>query len=329
MLCADKLSFVLVDDDEDEIGDGSGPARAFDAFRFDPFARLAQARRVDERDPQAVEIDDLCDEIARRARNVGHDRARRAGERVEQTRLADVGPPDDRDLQAVANQLPAPRAGEQRRRSSGQIVNRPAERSGLDEVISLVREIDRRLEPRDEVEERGVEACDRGRQRPLELIEGGARLERRHRIDQIGDGFGLHQIDPAVEERAKRELAGLGKARAPIDCRFDDRAQDHRASVRAHFDDIVARIGMRSGERRDDNLIDRLCGGGVSRTRDARQRSATWPERTVVRDESKRDRVRTRTAQTDDADAATARRRRNRHDRVVRRKHGGSQPLLA
>ena len=52
---------------------------------------------------------------------------------------------------------------------------------------------------------------------PFELIERRARLQRRHGVDQIGDGFGLHQIDPAVEERAQRELARLGEPRAARD----------------------------------------------------------------------------------------------------------------
>ena len=50
--------------------------------------------------------------------------------------------------------------------------------------------------------------------RAVQLIEGGARLQRRDRIDQIGDRLRLHQVDPAVHERAQRELARLGEAGA-------------------------------------------------------------------------------------------------------------------
>ena len=82
-------------------------------------------------------------------------------------------------------------------------------------MIALFGKVDRRLEPRDQVEQRGVDARDRaGRQRAVQLIERGPRLQRRHRIDEIGDRFGLRQIDAAVQIRAQRELAGLRQPRA-------------------------------------------------------------------------------------------------------------------
>ena len=49
-------------------------------------------------------------------------------------------------------------------------------------------------------------------QRAVELIERDARLQRRRRLDQIGDRLGLHQIALAVEEGAQRELARAGPA---------------------------------------------------------------------------------------------------------------------
>ena len=83
---------------------------------------------------------------------------------------------------------------------------------------------------------------------PSQLIERRARLQRRHRVDQIGDRFRLHQVDPAVQKRAQRELARLGEPRAGVDRGLHDRAQHDRAAVRAQLDDIVAGVGMRRGE---------------------------------------------------------------------------------
>ena len=93
-------------------------------------------------------------------------------------------------------------------------ISRAARR--LDEVIALVGKIERRLEAHDEIEQLRVDLARSPRQRAFELIERGARLQRRHRVDQIGDGFRLDQIELAVEERAQRELAGLGKPRAGV-----------------------------------------------------------------------------------------------------------------
>ena len=59
-------------------------ARAIDAFHLDDVGRLAQPGGIDQRHREAVEIDLLRQQIARRPRNRGHDRARAADERVEQ-----------------------------------------------------------------------------------------------------------------------------------------------------------------------------------------------------------------------------------------------------
>ena len=85
------------------------------------------------------------------------------------------------------------------------------------EVVTLVGKIERRLELRDHVEEIALDLADRLRQRALELIECRARLQWRHRVDQIGDGFRLDQIDLVVKKGAERELARFGEPRAGID----------------------------------------------------------------------------------------------------------------
>ena len=93
-------------------------------------------------------------------------------------------------------------------------------------------------------------ARDRLRQRPLQLIERRARLQRRDRVDQIGDRLCLRQIDPAVQERAQRELPRLGETRAARHRRGDDGAQHDRASVGAELDDVLAGVRMRGRESR-------------------------------------------------------------------------------
>ena len=114
-----------------------------------------------------------------------------------------------------------------------------------DEVESLVGKIERRLEPRGQIEQRRIDAANRRRQRALELIHRRARLKRRDRVDEIGDRLRLHEIDPAVEVRAQRELAGLGEPRARAHRELDDALEQHRAAVPADLDDVVARVGMR------------------------------------------------------------------------------------
>ena len=147
-------------DDDQQVRDRARLTRARDAFVLDRVAgALAQAGRVDQRERQAVDVDALGHQIARRARDVGDDRARRAGERVEQARLARVRPSDDRRPSALRGSAGRARASA----SSASIapthrVDRPrAAASGVDEVIALVRKIERRLEPRDQIEQRRVD----------------------------------------------------------------------------------------------------------------------------------------------------------------------------
>ena len=85
---------------------------------------------------------------------------------------------------------------------------------GLHEVIALVRKINGRLEPRNQIEQRRVQLGDPPRERAFELVEGEACLLGRHRVDEIGHGLGLHQIHAAVEKCAQRELSGFREARA-------------------------------------------------------------------------------------------------------------------
>ena len=226
------------------------------------------------------------------------------------------------DVQPFAKEAPAPGVVQQRRQSGHQRVDRRRKRAGIDKMITLLGKIDRRLEARDQIEERRVDVRDRARQRAVELIEGRARLQRRRRLNQIGDRFGLHQIDPSIEKRAQRKLAGLRQARAACNRGADHRMKDHRAPVRAQLDDVVSRIRSGRRKRRGDDVIDRvhrparaghdvrIVRGGRVQT-DLGERGVTRNERPFVREEALGDSRRARTTQTNDTNAAATRRRRD------------------
>ena len=98
-------------------------SRAATALR-DPFdldrirGGAVHAGRIDDRHRNAVDVDRLGQQIARRAGSLRDDGASRAGEPVEEARLARVRPAGDRDLQSLADQPTARRAREQRDRAS-------------------------------------------------------------------------------------------------------------------------------------------------------------------------------------------------------------------
>ena len=162
----------------------------------------------------------------RRSRDRRHDRAIGVQQRVEEARLADVRRADDRDLRR-----PREAAGRVRRCASSASIGAITPAIALarllrrDEVIALVREIERRLELRDDVEEIVFDRRDRRRQCALELIERRARLQRRDGVDQIRDRLGLDEIELLIEERAQRELARLGEPRPGADRRAQDRVR--------------------------------------------------------------------------------------------------------
>ena len=84
-----------------------------------------------------------------------------AGEAVEQARLASIRPAGDHDLHPFANQPAATRDAEQRvdvvERSTSIAVGCGL---GVDEVIALVGKVQRRLEPRGEIEQALVDLAD-------------------------------------------------------------------------------------------------------------------------------------------------------------------------
>ena len=94
-------------------------------------------------------------------------------------------------MSAFAEQAAAPAILEQGAGARQHAIDVVRDRLRLDEVIPLVREIDGRLERRDEIEERRVDLSNGAGQRAIELIERRARLQWCRGVDEIGNGLGL------------------------------------------------------------------------------------------------------------------------------------------
>ena len=78
----------------------------------------------------------------------------------------------------------------------------------------------------------------------------------RRRVDEIGDPFGLREIELALEERAAREFARLGEARAGVEAGVEQRLHHDRAAVALQLQHRLAGIGMRRREVESDALVD-------------------------------------------------------------------------
>ena len=198
------------------------------------------------------------------------------------------------------------------------------------EVIPLIGEIERRLHSSDQVEQLCIDAGDPARQGSVELIERCARLQRRHRIDEIGDGFGLDEIHPAVQKRAQRELAGLGKACAAVHRFFNNVVQHRRAAVRADLDDVFTGIGVRSGEVGRDHMIADIASAPGGIRPDTRKRRVSGAK---LRREAQHGAGNLNgqwATHSDDPNPATSRGRRDGDDSVFRAEHNekGVRPLF-
>ena len=247
-------------DEQHQVGDVCAACRErATPFGLDDVGRLAKAGGVDERDAKPVEIDRLGHEIARRARHLGDDRARRADERVEQARLPDVRRADDRDLQPFADQAAAARVGEQRRGPREQRRRWPSRARRARRSDSPRRE--NRPTPRAARSDRTAPRRSRAivaRQRAVAADRTppapAAASPRRSRSATASAC--IRSIRPF---RYARSVNSPGSAsRAPAAHRGrDDRLQHDRAAVRADLDDVVAGVRGGRGKVGHDDLIDR------------------------------------------------------------------------
>ncbi len=95
------------------------------------------------------------------------------------------------------------------------------------------------------------------RELAFERTHRGARRLRGAARDEIGDRFGLQQIDLIVEECAQRELAGFRGARAEPVGGSQHGVADDAPAMAVKLDDILARERGRRGEKQYEASIER------------------------------------------------------------------------
>jgi hypothetical protein len=75
-------------------------------------------------------------------------------------------------------------------------------------------------------------------QRPLRRARGRGRTA----VDQVGNGFGLAEVELVVDEGTARELAGFGPSGAKRNDARHEQFADDRAAVRVQFEYIFAGV---------------------------------------------------------------------------------------
>ena len=101
---------------------------------------------------------------------------------------------------------------------------------------------------------------DRLRERARQRLRGGLGGRFRGRVDQVGYGFGLRQIQLVIQKGAARELTRLGQAQAVVLARFEharqQQLQHDGAAMALQFQHVFARVRMRALEVDGDALVD-------------------------------------------------------------------------
>jgi hypothetical protein len=132
------------------------------------------------------------------------------------------------------------------------------------------------------------------------------------RIDQVGDAFGLCEIEAIVEERAAREFSGLGHSSAELERAAQQLLHHDRAAMSLELDYVLSGIGMGRGKEEREAVVDRRA----ARVAKIGERGVTW------RGERARhgldDRARVRPGDAYDADSAAPRGRGDGGDGVRR-----------
>jgi hypothetical protein len=131
-------------------------------------------------------------------------------------------------------------------------------RSGRNGDVVL-REIDPRLQQRDQVQQLRLQRSDPPRDAATGLLGGDSRLVDRGRVDQVADCLRLRQIDPPVQKRPQCELARHGQSR-PMSQRPLNRVPQHyRRPMARDLDQILRRVRPGMLEERDHRLVDRVA----------------------------------------------------------------------
>ena len=243
---------------QDELGLLQALAAAADAFELDLVARLAQAGGVNEDDGQAANVGRLLNGVARRAGNRGDDGAVMAEELVEQARFAGVGPADDRGADAAAQDLSFVGRAQQFVHEGDAVVE-PGDklilRVGGDVFLG---EVNVRLDVRQRLQHFVAQLVDALRELAGELFVGGAQGQFGARVDQVGHGLGLREVNAAVEEGAPGEFAGLSQPGAVRQHGVQDQLRRQNAAVAGDLDDVLARKGARGAHDREQDFINVL-----------------------------------------------------------------------
>ena len=255
-----RFGMGIVADQHGKVGALEFGACAAHAFHLDRVGRFAQAGGVDQGQGDAIEMDRFAQHVACGAGDLGDDRALAGGQTVEQAGLAGIRSADDDHVQAVEQAHAAPARGEDVIELVAQALEIAEHGRVGQKVDFLFGEIDGRLDPDAQAYDALGEGVHLSRKVAFETAHGGARGGFGAARDQVGDRFGLGQVDLAVEEGTLGELAGPRVARTERDATLEQAAQHDRAAMHLQLEHILAGERMRCRKVQQQAAIEHGAG---------------------------------------------------------------------
>ena len=255
-----------VDEPDDDGGLVEFLEGALDAHALDGVVGLADAGGVDEAEGDALQHDGVFDDVAGGAVDVGDEGAVFLDEAVEQGRFAGVGLADDGGGDAVFDGVAeAERVGEALDDAldfAGQV----GEFLAVGKLYLLFAEVEFEFDERYEGEQLLAQAGELAAESATHLLDGQAVRGGRGGGDEVGHGFGLRQVELAVDEGAAGELAGGGQPAALAQQQGHDLLLYVDGAVARDFDGIFAGEGVGGDEEGGDDVVEgvaRLVGDGA------------------------------------------------------------------
>ncbi len=204
----------------------------------------------------AVDCDPFAQHVARRSGNRSDDRSVVAREAIQQARLARVRAPGDDDGHPFAQQRTLARSGRDLRAQFDRAVDARTQGGVGEEIDLLLRKIDGRFDVHARLGHGLGQRIHRDGKLALHRTQRGARGLDRAAVDQIGDRFGLGQVELVVEESAAGELARLGHASAELQCAREQHVHDDGPAVTVQLENVFASERGRRGEIQREPIVE-------------------------------------------------------------------------
>ena len=241
---------ACVEKEQDRGGAGGFGEGTANAFGLDDVICISKSGCVDEPKPKAVDGAGVFHRVAGCSGDVGDDGPVVAEEGVEQGGLAAVGGADDGDGDAFFHGVAGRETVREAADTGEEVDEQGVEAFAVRELDVFLGKIELEFEEAGEADECFAQGVDFAGEAASKLVEGEAVCARVFCGNEVGDGFGLGEVESAIEEGALRELAGTGLAAPCFDEGPHDLALDELRAVDVELHRVFTGVG--AGATKDE-----------------------------------------------------------------------------